>query len=107
MKKIVLSICILVGSAVAVDLGKVPNPVTIEGDNGGKLDGSAWKSSMLHGKVYTLFYVDPDKKELNQDLANALKAKNYDRSKVNSVAIINLAATWIPNMVLEKILAKK
>jgi YtfJ family uncharacterized protein len=107
MKNIFLSVSLLMGSAMAIELGKVPSLVTISGKNGGKIDGSAWKSSMLKGKIYTLFYVDPDKKDLNDPLANALKARKFDRSKVNSVAIVNLAATWLPNMVIESKLADK
>ena len=107
MKKIILSMVLMMSSIMAVELGKVPKLVTISGENGAKIDGTAWRSSMLKGKVYTLFYVDPDKKELNMDLANALKAKHFDRKKVNSVAVINLAATWIPNAILETMLEKK
>ena len=98
---------LMMSSIMAVELGKVPKLVTISGENGAKINGKAWSSSMLKGKIYTLFYVDPDKKELNIDLANALKAKHFDRKKVNSVAVINLAATWIPNAILETMLEKK
>jgi len=107
MKRIVLGLLLVVASTMAIELGKVPSAVTLSGDNGAKIDGSAWHSSMLKGKIYTVFYVDPDKKELNQALADALKARHFDRKKVDSVAIINLAATWIPNAILEKILVKK
>jgi len=62
---------------------------------------------MLKSKVYTLFYVDPDERDLNNDFADALKAKNFDRKKVNSVAIINLKATWLPNVILESKLKEK
>lgn len=99
-------ISVMVG-LYAVEVGEVPIPVTMEGKEGGKLDGSAWNSSMLKGKVYTVFYVDPDERELNTPLADALKARNFDRKKVNSVAIINLGATWIPNVILESLLKKK
>jgi len=107
MIKILLSICLVAGSAMAIELGKVPSLVTISGNNGAKIDGTAWSSSMLKGKVYILFYVDPDKKELNQELAHTLKRKNYDRSKADSIAVINLAATWLPNAILEPMLKKK
>jgi len=107
MKKIILSLCILSASVMAIELGKVPSAVTIKGKEGGKIDGTAWSSSMLKGKMYILFYVDPDKKELNQELADILKSKNYDRSKADSVAVINLAATWLPNAILEPMLKKK
>ena len=107
MKKGVLSFFLLLGSCVAIELGTVPKSVSIEGKNGGKIDGSRWESSMLKGKIYTVFYVDPDKRDLNDPLADAIKAKNFDRDKVNSVAIINLAATWLPNVIIESKLKEK
>jgi len=107
MKKIFLVVLLVCGSLMAVELGKIPTKVTLSGKNGGKLDNSSWSSSMLKGKIYTLFYVDPDKKDLNNALANALKAKHFDRKKVDSVAVINLAATWLPNVILESALKKK
>jgi len=107
MQKVVLVFLVFVGSCMAVELGQVPSSVTIDGDNGGRIDGTAWSSSMLKGKIYTLFYVDPDERNLNNPLADALKARKFDRKKVNSVAIINLAATWLPNVVLETKLKDK
>jgi len=107
MKKIVLAITVLLAQGLAIELGKVPIMVVIEGENGAKVDGSAWSSSMLKGKIYTVFYVDPDKKDVNNALADAIKAKKYDRKKVNSVAIINLAATWLPNALIESKLEDK
>jgi len=107
VKKIILGFLILLGSSMAVELGMVPAFVIIEGENGGRIDGTPWESSMLKGKIYTLFYVDPDERDLNNPLADALKAKKFDRKKVNSVAIINLAATWLPNIVLEAKLKEK
>jgi YtfJ family uncharacterized protein len=92
---------------MAIELGKVPSNVVIDGENGGNVNGKAWNSSMLKGKIYTVFYVDPDEKDLNNPLANALKARKFDRKKVNSVAIINLAATWLPNIVIEAKLKNK
>jgi YtfJ family uncharacterized protein len=107
VKKVVLSFLLFFGSSMAIELGKVPTDVIIDGKNGGKIDGSAWESSMLNGKIHTVFYVDPDKRDLNNPLADALKKKNFDRNKVNSVAIINLAATWLPNVFIESKLKEK
>ncbi len=107
MKNVVLGFLLLVGSAMALEIGKVPPAVTIEGEEGGRTDGKAWHSSMLKGKIYTLFYVDPDERDLNNGLADALKAKKFDRKKVNSVAIVNLAATWLPNAIIESKLTAK
>jgi len=107
MKKIFLLFLILAVSSMAIEVGAVPKAVTLDDENGGKVDGSAWNSSMLKGKIYTVFYVDPDKRDLNNPLADAIKAKQFDRSKVNSVAIINLAATWLPNVFIESKLKEK
>jgi len=107
MIKIFLGLSLILGSTMAIELGKVPSNVVIDGENGGNVNGKAWNSSMLKGKIYTVFYVDPDEKDLNNPLANALKARKFDRKKVNSVAIINLAATWLPNIVIEAKLKNK
>ena len=107
MKKIILGLLLIGVQSMALELGKVPSAVVIDGDNGGKIDGTAWNSSMLKGKIYTVFYVDPDERDLNNAFADALKAKKFDRKKVNSVAIINLAATWLPNAMIESKLTKK
>jgi len=107
MKKSIIGLLLTMGCVMAVELGKVPMAVKISGDSGGKLDSSSWNSSMLKGKIYTLFYVDPDKKDLNDALANALNKRKFNRSKVGSVAIINLAATWMPNALIESKLKEK
>lgn len=107
MKKIILGFLVLVGSVVAVELGKVPSSVILDGDNGGKTNGSAWNSNMLKGKVHILFYVDPDERKLNEPLSQALKKRHFDRKKYASVAMINLAATWLPNAILESKLKAK
>jgi len=36
MKKIFLSVLVLTASVLAIEVGKVPASVTIDGDNGGK-----------------------------------------------------------------------
>ena len=107
MQKVVLGFLLLVGSCMAIELGKVPSIVTLEGDNGGSIDGKGWSSSMFKGKVHVVFYVDPDKKDLNENLTNALKKRHFNRKNYASVAIINLGATWMPNVVLESLLEKK
>ena len=107
MKKIVLGFLVLVGSVAAVELGKVPGSVVLDGENGGKTDGSAWNSKMLKGKVHILFYIDPDERDLNEPLSQALKKRYFDRKKYASVAMINLAATWLPNAILESKLKAK
>lgn len=93
----------------AATIGKIPQNITIENDNGGYVeDGSAWSSSSIKDKVYVMFYVDPDEKDVNEHYSAALKAeKEAKRLTFQSIAIINLAATWKPNFVIEKILQSK
>jgi YtfJ family uncharacterized protein len=107
MKKILLSVLVMGTTLMAVELGKVPSSVTISGKDGGRTDGKAWHSSSLKGKVRILFYVDPDKKDLNEALNKALKKESFDRSKFGSVAIVNMAATWMPNVAIESKLKSK
>ena len=107
MKKIILGLLLIIGNSMAIELGKMPSSVSIDGKNGGKVDGTPWSSKMLKGKVYIVFYVDPDKKDLNEDLSNALKKRHFSRKKYGSVAIINLAATWMPNALIESKLKTK
>jgi len=107
MRKIILGFCLSLGLLMAIEVGEVPALVEISGDKGGKLDGSAWSSAMLKGKMRVIFYVDPDEKDLNDAFAEALKAKKLDRKKATSIAIINLAATWLPDMLIESKLKEK
>ncbi len=92
---------------MAVETGKIPVPVTISGDNGGRTDGKAWNSASLKGKVHIVFYVDPDKKDVNKNLNQALKKEKFNAKKFAAVAIVNMAATWMPNMAIEALLESK
>lgn len=107
MRRLIWAMLLFAGSVCAIELGKVPSKVVLSGGNGGNINGEAWHSTMLTGKVYTLFYVDPDERDLNNLLADALKKRGFDRTKASSVAIINLAATWLPNVILEPKLEEK
>ena len=101
MKKIVLACVVLLSGCFAIEVGKVPSSVTLSGKSGGKFNGEAWNSATLKGKVHIVFYVDPDKRKINENLSKALKKRHFDRKNYGPVAIINLAATWMPDAVLE------
>lgn len=98
---------LLMQYGMAIETGKVAPKVVLSGNEGAKVDGSAWSSQTLKGKVHILFYVDPDERKTNDALTQALKKRHFDRKKFTSVAVINLAATWMPNIVLESLLKKK
>jgi len=97
----------VLGMLAAIETGKVPPLVKLSEDAGGKADGTAWDSSMLRGKVYVLFYVDPDKKDLNEAFVDVLHKKHYDGKRFGTVAVVNMAATWKPDAIIEMLLEKK
>jgi len=107
MKKILIMIGLCLSSLVAVDIGDVPKSITLSSDEGGLVAGGAWDSSMIKDKVYVMFYVDPDEKDVNEAFAEALKKEDFDKSKYGTMAIINLAATWKPNMIINALLKQK
>lgn len=107
MKKTFLFLLLIVSSSFALMLGQTPPEVTLEGKSGGLVDGTPWSSQMLKGKVHVLFYVDPDKKDLNEAFSEALKAKQFSPENYRSVAIVNMAATWMPNFAIEAKLRAK
>ena len=82
-------------------LGKIPPKIVLEGDLGGRLDGTAWNSEeLISGKVIVLFYVDPDESELNNHVSDALKAENFPLDKYGSIGMANMGATWLPNFAI-------
>jgi predicted transcriptional regulator len=48
-------------------------------------------------QVIIIFYTDPDEKDVNDPLSNAIKAKKYPKDKYTAVGIGNCADTWLPN----------
>ena len=82
-------------------IGEIPPKIVLEGDLGGRLDGTPWSSEeLVSGKVLVLFYVDPDESDLNNHVSEALKAENFPEEKYGSVAVVNMDATWLPNLAI-------
>jgi hypothetical protein len=89
------------------EMGQVPPKVELKDNLGGRLDGKSWSSDELKGKVHVLFYVDPDEKDTNEDASEALKKEAFKPDKYQSVAIINMAATFMPNFLISSSLKEK
>jgi predicted transcriptional regulator len=108
MKKMIF-MAVLFGLNIlnAVTIGKEVPDITISGKDGGTLNEKAWEAHSMKGKVIAFFYVDPDVKDLNDALGMRLKTENLDKSKFQTVAVINLAATWMPNALIEMALKEK
>lgn len=90
-----------------LSMSAVPPSVRLSGAQGGKVAGGDWSSSEIRGKVFTVMYVDPDEKDLNEHVERSLKAENFPRDKYGSMAIVNTAATWKPDAVIRMILKGK
>ena len=97
-------------SLAQLEVSKIPETIELKEKDGGCLDGSPWSSSSLSekGKVQVLFYVDPDEKDANTKFEDELKVKADDEGyEFDSVAVINMAATWKPNWIISSILEGK
>ena len=89
-------------------IGEIPPKIVLEGDLGGRLDGTPWNSEeLISGKVIVLFYVDPDEADLNNHVSDALKAENFPLDKYGSLGVANMGATWLPNFAINIILKNK
>ena len=107
MKSVFLVLFITL-SSYALTIGEIPKRVSIGGDNGGFVtDGTTWHSPSLIGKVMVMFYVDPDEKDTNSHFSKKLKEQKFDKKKFGSIAVINLAATWKPDFIIEMLLEAK
>jgi len=102
-----LALLMINQAAQAVEIGEIPPKVELKEKLGGRLDGKPWSSEELQGKVYVLFYVDPDEKDTNNDASEALDREKFSSDKFQSVAIINMAATWLPNFAISSSLKEK
>ena len=107
MSRFVLFLLLVSSLLYGLELGKTPPKVLLQGKNGGRVDGGRWESTSIRDKIYVLFYVDPDFKDKNQPFVDALHNAKLDHSKFGSIAVINLAATWKPNFIIEAILKSK
>src|SRR5512136_1241994 len=97
---LVLAVLLMNQAADAIEMGEIPPKIELKEKLGGRLDGKPWSSEELRGKVHVLFYVDPDEKDTNNDASDALDKEKFSGDKYQSVGIINMAASWLPNFVI-------
>jgi uncharacterized protein len=89
------------------EIGRVPPKVELKEKLGGRLDGTPWSSEEFRGKVHVLFYVDPDEKDTNNETSEALDREKFSSDKFQSIAVINMAATFMPNFLISSSLKEK
>jgi len=90
-----------------IKVGEKPPVVVLSGNDGGKVSGEPFSTEELQGKVFFVVYVDPDYRDLNEDFNEKLRARHYPDAVFGSVAITNMAATWLPNIILKNAIAEK
>ena len=88
-------------------VGNILPVVEIEGEKGGRTNGDKWSSAMIKDHLWLLFYVDPDHKDDNQNLEKALKNEKFPEEDLGSIGVINMAATWLPDVALKPALEAK
>jgi len=103
----VLAMILTSQTVESIEIGEIPPKVELKEKLGGRLDGTPWSSEELRGKVYVLFYVDPDERDTNNDASEALLREKLSRDKFQSVGIMNMAATWLPNFAISSGLKDK
>jgi hypothetical protein len=104
---LVLAVLLMNQAADAIEIGEIPPKIELKEKLGGRLDGKPWSSEELRGKVHILFYVDPDEKDTNNDASDALDREKFPGDQFQSVGIINMAATWLPNFAISSALKDK
>lgn len=104
---VVLGIFLISPIARALEIGEVPPKVELKEKLGGRLDGKPWSSEELQGKVNVIFYVDPDEKDTNNPASDAIDKEKFPDEKFHSYGIINMAATWLPNVAINMALKTK
>jgi YtfJ family uncharacterized protein len=104
---LVLATFLISQAAQAIEMGEIPPNIELKEKLGERLDGKPWSSEELRGKVHVLFYVDPDEKDTNNDASEALDKEKLPGDKYQSVGIINMAGTWLPNFAISSSLKDK
>lgn len=89
-----------------IKIGEKPEAVLFSNDVGARVDGTPWSTEAIKDRLWLLFYVAPSRRDDNEALKEALKAENFAEDKLGSIAIINMASTWVPNIILESALKK-
>ena len=102
---IVVPFIFLSAESPASTTGILPR-ITLEGDDGSYANGDRWDSSMLQGKITMLVYFDPDEKSKGEIFMPTLEAfeRDLDFSRFQTLLILNLKATWIPNVLIKALI---
>ncbi|MFA6618714.1 MAG: YtfJ family protein [Candidatus Neomarinimicrobiota bacterium] len=93
--------------ADALEIGKKPAELVLDGKDGGRLDNTPWSSQELEKTAWVVFYVDPDESDLNVAAEDALDAMDYSKKELLTAAVINYKGTNLPNFAINIALRNK
>ncbi len=90
-------LCFVMETGVAIDgsSGKTVDNVQLKNAN-----DKAMSIPHFGQKVLAVFYTDPDAKDVNNPLSDAIKARAFPKEKYTGIGIANCADTWLPNSVI-------
>jgi len=63
-------------------------------------DDKASNIPFLGQKVLLILYTDPDVKDVNDPLSDAIREKHYPKEKYVGIGIANCEDTWLPNSMI-------
>lgn len=104
--KILFLIFILTNSSMLFSQQVTPVDLQLSSNEGGYVSGKTFSNRDLKGKITAIFYVDPDHRTINDEANQKLQAESFNLKFYQSFAIINMAATWLPNAILDSALKK-
>lgn len=97
-----------VSYGAALEVGQPAAKIKLAREDGARTTGEPWSSEELLGaKITSFFYIDPEERAKNEPLEAAYKKADFPRDKHQSVAVLNMAAAWYPNSILNSQLEKK
>jgi predicted transcriptional regulator len=97
-----LSLALVPGKAYSASVGQALNNVEIRDSN-----NNPQSIPDFGKKVLTIFYVDPDAKDVTDPIADALKARKFPKDKYKGIGITNLKDTWKPNAIIRMVIRSK
>jgi predicted transcriptional regulator len=95
-----IMVCFQVVSQSSIE--KAVQPILIK-----DADDNATPIPFLGEKVIAIFYNDPDAKDVNDPLSDAINAHQFPKEKFGGVGIANSADTWLPNTVIRYAVREK
>jgi predicted transcriptional regulator len=113
MRKLLLNSTQTLASC-AILIGLTPSPV-LAAEVGQALENVELRDASdkpaqipdLGAKVVAIFYTDADEADMNDPLADALKARKLDETRYRGIGIANLADSKAPNFLIRKIVRGK